>query len=82
MRNPTIVYLLKKEYAPEINIFNLKMTVKSGQEENILKFVHIQNFFPLLNKRKEFMIPKITNFVITRLKCKSSARVKIVLKKD
>jgi hypothetical protein len=44
MRNQTIVCLLKMEHAPKINLFNLKMMVKSGLEKNILKFIHAQNY--------------------------------------
>ena len=32
MRNPDMVYVLKMEYVPKINIFGLKMMVKSGLE--------------------------------------------------
>ena len=33
------------EYGPEINIFVLKMMMKSGLEKNILKFLHAQAVF-------------------------------------
>ena len=33
MRNPDMVYLLKMEYISKINIFGLKMMVKSGLEK-------------------------------------------------
>ena len=32
-RNSNIVYLLKMDYGPEINILGLKMMVKSGLEK-------------------------------------------------
>ena len=35
MRNSTIIYQFKMEYESKINIFGLKMMVKSGQEKNI-----------------------------------------------
>ena len=38
MRNSTILYLVKIEYGPEINISSLKMIMKSGLEKNTLKF--------------------------------------------
>ena len=37
MRNSTILYPLKTEYGHAINIFGLKMIVKSGLEKIILK---------------------------------------------
>jgi hypothetical protein len=33
------------EYGPEINIFVLKMMMKSGLEKIILKFLHAQAIF-------------------------------------
>ena len=33
MRNPDMVYILKMEYVSKINIFGLKMMVKSGLEK-------------------------------------------------
>ena len=32
------------EYVSKINIFGLKMMVKSGLEKTILKFLHAQNY--------------------------------------
>ena len=59
MRNLNFVYLLKMEYVPKINIFGQKMLVKSGLEKrNILKFLHVKNFFPYFIK-----LTKITNSV-------------------
>ena len=40
MRKSTIVYLLKMEYVSKINIFGLKMMVKSVLEKMFLKFLH------------------------------------------
>ena len=40
MRNPDMVYVLKIEYVPKIDIFGLKMMVKSGLERIFLKFLH------------------------------------------
>ena len=37
MRNPDMAYLLKMEYVSKINIFGLKMMVKSGLENNIFE---------------------------------------------
>jgi hypothetical protein len=45
MRNPDMVYVLKMEYVPKINIFGLKMMVKSGLEKIFLKFLHAQGLF-------------------------------------
>ena len=45
MRNPDMVYLLKMEYVPKINIFGLNMMVKSGLEKIFLKFLHAQGLF-------------------------------------
>jgi hypothetical protein len=45
MRNSTFVYPVKMEYVSRINMFSLKMMVKSGLEKNILKFLHAQFFF-------------------------------------
>jgi hypothetical protein len=39
------VYVLKMEYVPEINIFGLKMMVKSGLEKIFLKSLHAQSLF-------------------------------------
>ena len=50
MRNPDMVYLLKMEYVPKINIFGLNMMVKSGLEKIFLKFLHAGDYFPLLHK--------------------------------
>ena len=45
MRNPDMVYVLKMEYVSKINIFGLKMMVKSGLEKIFLKFLHAQGLF-------------------------------------
>ena len=45
LRNPDMVYVLKMEYVSNINIFGLKMKVKSGQEKIFLKFLHAQSSF-------------------------------------
>jgi hypothetical protein len=45
MRDSRFVYLLKKEYVSKTNIFGLKMMVKSGLENIILKFLYAQNYF-------------------------------------
>ena len=50
MRNPDLVYVLKMEYVSKINIFGLKMMVKSGLEKIFLKFLHAGDYFPLLHK--------------------------------
>ena len=41
------------EYVSKINIFCLKMMVKSGLEKHILKFLHAQNYFFLLHKNAQ-----------------------------
>ena len=33
------------EYVPKINIFGLKMMVKSGLEKTFLKFLHVLTIF-------------------------------------
>ena len=40
-----MVYVLKMEYVSEIDIFGLKMMVKSGLEKIFLKFLHAQGPF-------------------------------------
>ena len=45
MRNPDMAYILKMEYVSKINIFGLKMMVKSGVEKIYLKFLHVQDLF-------------------------------------
>ena len=40
-----MVYVLKMEYVSKINIFGLKMMVKSGLEKTFLKFLHAQAIF-------------------------------------
>ena len=45
MRNPDMVYVLKMEYVSKINIFGLKMMVKSGLEKMFLKFLYAQGIF-------------------------------------
>ena len=45
MRNPDMVYVLKIEYVPKIDIFGLKMMVKSGLERIFLKFLHVKAIF-------------------------------------
>ena len=37
-----MVYVLEMEYVSKINIFGLKMMVKSGLEKIFLKFLHVQ----------------------------------------
>ena len=50
MRNPDMAYVLKMEYVSKINIFGLKMMVKSGLEKIFLKFLHAHTMsFLLLN---------------------------------
>ena len=50
MKNPGMVYLLKMEYVSKINIFALKMIVKSGLEKIFLKFLHAGDYLSLLHK--------------------------------
>ena len=45
MRNPDMLYVLKMEYIPKINIVGLKMMVKSGLEKIFLKFLQAQAIF-------------------------------------
>ena len=40
-----MAYVLKMEYVSKINIFGLKMMVKSGLEKIFLKFLHAQGLF-------------------------------------
>ena len=40
-----MVYILKMEYVSKINIFGLKMMMKSGLEKIFLKFLHAQGLF-------------------------------------
>ena len=54
-------YLVKMEYASKnskINILGLNMTVKSGLEKNILKYLHAQNYLSYIIK-----LPKIENWI-------------------
>ena len=65
MTNTDMVYVLKIEYVPKINIFGLKMMVTSGLEKFILKSLHagrrwflllnlkfLAKIFPLISKEK------------------------------
>ena len=63
MRNSTIVCPVKMEYVPEINIFVLKMMMKSGLENIILKFLHAQNYFFLLHKNAQNCNFKLINLI-------------------
>ena len=45
MRNSAFIFLLKMEYVYKVNNFGLQMTVKSGLEKNIFKFIHGDFFF-------------------------------------
>ena len=57
MRNPDMAYVLKMEYVSKINIFGLKMMVKSGVEKIFLKFLHAQAIFKhffLLHRNEDF----------------------------
>ena len=45
MRNPDVVYILKMEYVSKLNIFGLKMMVKSCLEKIFLKFLYAQGLF-------------------------------------
>ena len=49
----SIVYVLKMEYVSKVNIFGLKMMVKSGLGKIFLKFLHVGEYFPLLHKSVE-----------------------------
>ena len=52
MRNPDMVYVLKMEFVSKINIFGLKIMVKSGLEKFILKSLHAGSWsFLFLNLR-------------------------------
>ena len=44
-----MAYVLKMEYVFKINIFGLKMMVKSGLEKIFLKFLHAQAIFRLID---------------------------------
>ena len=43
-----LVYLVKMEYVSKSTIFGLKMMLKSGLKNYILKLLHVVNYFPLL----------------------------------
>ena len=45
MRNSNLVYVSKMEYVHKVNIFGLKMMVKSGLKKIILKFLHAEAIF-------------------------------------
>ena len=45
MRNSNLVYVPKMVYVHKVNIFGLKMMVKSGLEKVILKFLLAQAIF-------------------------------------
>jgi hypothetical protein len=45
MRNSNLVYVPKMEYVHKVNIFGLKMMVKSGLEKIILEFLHAEAIF-------------------------------------
>ena len=42
------------EYISKMTMFGLERTVKSGQEKFILKFHHVQNYFPSICKMEKF----------------------------
>ena len=44
-RNSNLVYVSKTEYVHKVNIFGLKMMVKSGLKKIILKFLHAEAIF-------------------------------------
>ena len=44
-----MVYVLKMEYVSRINIFGLKIMVRSGLEKNFLKFLHVGDYFHFLH---------------------------------
>ena len=48
LRNPDFIYVLKMEYVHKMDIFGLKMMVKSGLEKIFLKFLHAQSPFQTL----------------------------------
>ena len=70
MRNPDMVYVLKMEYVSKINIFGLKMMVKSGLEKIFFKIPPCEHHViliktPLLYEvnsfnRKKFSRPLFT----------------------
>ena len=45
-----IAFALKMKSVTKNTIFGLKMTVKSGLEKIFLKFLHVGDYFPLLQK--------------------------------
>ena len=45
MRSSNLVYVSKMEYVHKVNIFDLKMMVKSGLKKIILKFLHAEAIF-------------------------------------
>ena len=59
------VYMLKMEYVTKINIFGLKMIVKSGLEKIFLKPLHAQSLFwkIFFASKKGRFFQKITNSV-------------------
>ena len=57
------------EHVPKLNIFGLKMIVKSGIEKTILKFLQTQNYFSCFIK-----LPKMTNSV-TKMKFLAQGRI-------
>ena len=57
VRNPDMAYVLKMEYVYKINIFGLKMMVKSGLEKIFLKSLCVQSLF-----RKIFLLHRKGDF--------------------
>ena len=45
--------MVKMEYVSKIDIFGLKIMVKSGLEKIILKSLYSENYLPLLHKRED-----------------------------
>ena len=66
MRNSTILCPVNIEYGREINIFVLKMMMKSGIEKIILKFLHAHSLFwkIFLASKKGGLLYQIANSVI------------------
>ena len=54
-----MIYVLKMEYVPKINIFGLNMMVTSGLEKIFLKFLNAQGLFQVGCWLSQFSFAKL-----------------------
>ena len=62
MTNSTLVFPVKMEYVTKINIFGLKMMMKSGLEKIILKFFHALTDYHVISITEFVLLTKTSHF--------------------